>query len=109
MKLSFSIKGWNCRDFDEYINTLMSGGFDSSGSYYDGSEYKSYFSKKIVESYHGTGDIFSSVIVGNIMNGVSVEETLKDAVEFIIDCILNTIDDKSHFYGVKFEELLKRR
>ena len=21
MKLSFSIKGWNCRDFDEYINT----------------------------------------------------------------------------------------
>ena len=21
MKLSFSIKGWNCRDFDEYIST----------------------------------------------------------------------------------------
>ncbi len=27
MKLSFSIKGWNCRDFDEYINTAKEYGF----------------------------------------------------------------------------------
>ena len=27
MKLSFSIKGWNCRDFDEYINTAIEYGF----------------------------------------------------------------------------------
>lgn len=77
--------------------------------YYNGKEYQSYFSNKIVKSYHGTGDIFSSVIVGNIMNGVNIQDNLKDAVDFIIDCILNTIDDESHFYGVKFEEILKNR
>ena len=27
MKLSFSIKGWNCHDFDEYINTAKEYGF----------------------------------------------------------------------------------
>jgi len=27
MKLSFSIKGWNCRDFDEYISTAKEYGF----------------------------------------------------------------------------------
>ena len=78
-------------------------------SFYDGKNYKSYFSNEIVKSYHGTGDIFSSVVVGNIMNKVSIEDTLKDAVEFIIDCILNTIDDDMHNYGVKFEEILYKR
>lgn len=77
--------------------------------YSDGNQNVSYFSTKIVQSFHGTGDIFSSVIVGNIMNGESIDDTLKDAVDFIIDCILNTINDKNHFYGVKFEELLKNK
>lgn len=77
--------------------------------YYDGKRKTSYFSKEIVKSYHGTGDLFASVIVGNIMNNVSIEDNLKDAVEFIIECILNTMDDDNHFYGVKFEEILYKR
>lgn len=77
--------------------------------YYNGKSYISYFSNKIVKSYHGTGDIFSSVIVGNIMNKVDIQDNLKDAVDFIIDCILNTMDDDNHRYGVKFEELLYKR
>ena len=77
--------------------------------YFDGQEIKSYFSNKIVKSYHGTGDIFSSIIVGNIMNGLDILENLKDAVDFVIKCILRTMEDDSHFYGVKFEEILKER
>ena len=77
--------------------------------YYNGKDYISYFSNKIVKSYHGTGDIFSSIIVGNIMNKVDIKDNLKDAVDFIIDCILNTIGDDNHNYGVKFEELLYKR
>lgn len=77
--------------------------------HYNGQKQTEYFSNKIVQSYHGTGDIFSSVIVGNIMNKISIEENLKDAVEFIIDCIVNTMADDSHMYGVKFEEVLYKR
>lgn len=77
--------------------------------YYNGDKTASYFSQKIVKSYHGTGDIFSSIIVGNIMNNIDIKDNLKDAVDFIVDAILNTINDSTHNYGVKFEELLYRR
>lgn len=77
--------------------------------YFDGDKEISYFSNKIIKSYHGTGDLFSSVIVANIMNKVSIKENLKDAVEFIIECILETMGDDSHYYGVKFEKILYKR
>ena len=57
-------------------------------------------------SYHGTGDIFSSVIVGNLLNKVDIYENLKDSVEFIISCIQETMNDRNHGYGVKFEKVL---
>jgi len=77
--------------------------------YYNGKEIVSYFSQKIIKSYHGTGDIFSSIIVGNIMNKVNIYDNLKDAVEFIIESILETMNDETHDYGVKFEKILRRK
>ena len=59
------------------------------------------------KSYHGTGDIFSSVIVADILNGKSIKETLHHATDFIIDSIDQTMDDEKHEYGVKFEQILK--
>ena len=55
---------------------------------------------------------------GNVTNNVQtfkvlaevfgvIYETLKDACEFIVKSIKKTIEDKSHFYGVKFEDVLK--
>ena len=49
------------------------------------------------------------MIVGNIMNKIDIQDNLKDAVEFIIDCINETINDDNHRYGVKFEKILNRR
>ena len=43
------------------------------------------------------------------MNNIDIKDNLKDAVDFIVDAILNTINDPTHNYGVKFEELLYRR
>ena len=77
--------------------------------YFNGKEVVSYFSTKIVDSYHGTGDIFSSIIVANIMKKVNILDNLTEAVEFIIECILNTQSDPTHRYGVKFEELLAKK
>ena len=66
-----------------------------------------YFGNLQVPSFHGTGDIFSSIVVGNIMNGKTTENSIKTAVDFVIACIKHTKEDINHSYGVKFEELLK--
>ena len=72
-------------------------------------EYVEYFGIKQPISYHGTGDIFSSLIVANIMNKNSIYNSLKDSVDFIIDCIKETSKDNKHSYGVKFEKILYNR
>lgn len=68
-----------------------------------------YFTTKMEKSYHGTGDIFSSVLIANLLNGNDINECLKDACEFIVDCIKETMPDEAHGYGVKFEQVLAKR
>lgn len=95
-----------------YKNIILTGiiSDDKIGAiYYDGTN-ETYVLKELQPtSYHGTGDIFSSVIVANILNNVDIKTNLDDATDFIVDCIKNTTNDKDHFYGVKFEEILKKR
>jgi len=55
---------------------------------------------------HGTGDIFSSTLFGALTLGKSMYESLKIAVEYTVVCMKQTIGDKSHWYGVKFEECI---
>ena len=61
------------------------------------------------KSYHGTGDIFSSVVIGYLLNNNSIEVVLDKATDFIIDCINATKDDPEHNYGVKFEDILNKK
>ena len=69
-------------------------------------EWTEYFADKVTQSYPGTGDIFSSILVADLINGLSLYDTLKDACEFIVKSIKNTLDDPNHPYGVKFEKTL---
>lgn len=62
-----------------------------------------YFRKQINGMFHGTGDVFASSFAGAMILGKSVEEAGKIAVDFTVNAIQKTIDDKSHWYGVKFE------
>lgn len=72
--------------------------------------YNYYFKELIPDSFHGTGDIFASVFFGNYLNGNSIYDSSVLAVNFVVDSIKNTLDDKdSHWYGVHFEEILKRK
>ncbi len=75
---------------------------------YDGFSKISIIKEKMEKSYHGTGDIFSSVVIADILNGKDLKETLNHATDFIIDSIEATIADKNHFYGVKFEDVLNK-
>lgn len=110
---------------DEYINDLLvkliENGYkniiltgvikkDKIGAiYFNGLDKISYFSKKEDKSFHGTGDVFSSIIIANILNHKPIKECLKSAVDFIKDCIKETQDDPTHHYGVKFEKVLLKQ
>lgn len=73
----------------------------------DKDEYFSYFREKIPVLYHGTGDVFSSTCVGAIARGKSLEEALKIATDYTVECIKTTFEDKdSNWYGVNFEECM---
>lgn len=65
-----------------------------------------YEHKKISRGCHGTGDVYASAFVGAYLNGKSPFDAAVIAADFTVRCIENTIDDASHWYGVKFEPLL---
>ena len=70
-------------------------------------EFSSYYTEKVKESFHGTGDVFSSACVGALMRGLSLEGALKAAVNFTFEAIRATMKDENHnWYGVNFEEAI---
>jgi len=70
-------------------------------------EYFSYEHEKITRSYHGTGDIFSSVAFANLMNGKNIREALKIAADFVVLSIRETIEnDSEKEYAVDFEKVI---
>ncbi|MCI8387586.1 MAG: pyridoxamine kinase [Clostridiales bacterium] len=66
--------------------------------------FSSYFGRRMPESYHGTGDVFASAALGAHMRGLSIDEALKTAVDFTLECIVKTQSDPDRRdYGVSFE------
>lgn len=67
-----------------------------------------YFKNKIGSSYHGTGDIFASVLLSSLMNDINLIDSVKIAVDFVVSCIKRTyIANGDERFGVNFElELL---
>ena len=69
--------------------------------------YASYFNEKLPVSFHGTGDVFASVVVGAMMRGCPLEDALRLAVDFTLESIRKTGADPEHrWYGVNFEEAI---
>ncbi len=65
--------------------------------------------KKIGVSRSGTGDIFSSIIAADAVNGIDFQKSVKKASDFIKKCILRSIElDIPVTDGVCFEEELCR-
>lgn len=57
-------------------------------------------------SFHGTGDIFASAFTGALMNGKTLDESVRIAADFTCESIFQTIQNPAHWYGVKFETAL---
>ena len=70
-------------------------------------QFFSYFNERIEGNYHGTGDIFSSTLVGALMNGMNLKESLKIAADYTKECSRVTVNDKDGcWYGVHFEQAI---
>lgn len=74
--------------------------------YYDSDGYHYYQHRLVNASYHGTGDIYASTLVGAYLNDIDLFTSSKIAAHFVIKSIENTLNDDTHKYGVKFEPLL---
>jgi len=75
---------------------------------FDGVNTRYYFHEKVAQSFHGTGDIFASVLVGALVREKSLEEAYKMAGNFVVSCIKETLRHSDHnTYGVDFESCIK--
>ena len=63
----------------------------------------------VAHGYHGTGDVFSSVLTAAYLRGKTLVEATSIAAEFVRRAIRKT--DKNNpnlWYGVNFEKVLKK-
>lgn len=67
-----------------------------------------YIMNNRIEGYfHGTGDVFGSALVGALVNGKTLEEGVKIAVDYTVNCIRRTKEAGTEArYGVCFEKEL---
>ena len=67
------------------------------------------FSPKVEGHFHGTGDIFSSILVAALSSGQCLESALEISVDLVFQCILNTVKQGNPLRdGIAFEALLPK-
>ena len=70
-------------------------------------QHFSYQNRLIPVSYHGTGDLFSSVSIGALMNGLTLDEAFSIAADYTAQTIEVTMNNPDKpWYGVDFETTL---
>lgn len=63
-----------------------------------------YFHEKMPQSFHGTGDIFASVLTGALVRGFELQDACRLAADFVVEAIRATLSHKDYnWYGVDFE------
>lgn len=73
----------------------------SENSYYTETPYRG-------ESFSGTGDLFASVIMGSLINGLTIGEAMQKAVHFLWPAIEEASrDDVPRNHGIYFEKYLR--
>ena len=72
----------------------------------DGYKKQYYMHEKVGNGSHGTGDVFSSSFIAAYLKLNNLYLATKMAADYVYRCIKYTINDKEHWYGVKFEPIL---
>lgn len=64
----------------------------------------SYFTHHCPQSYHGTGDLFASTVIGGLMRSLDLGCSLTLAADFVVACIEATsLSQPPRWYAVEFE------
>ena len=70
-------------------------------------EYYVYQNDRVDASYHGTGDLFSSTCVGEMMRGLDWQDAMRIAADYTAHTIEVTLQSPGKpWYGVDFETTL---
>ncbi len=89
------------------ITGIPQGDFLANLCYEEGQELHLTRQYKIGEQRSGTGDVFSSIILADAINGVPFEASVKKASRFVKKCIMKSIElGIPTTDGVAFEEVL---
>lgn len=63
--------------------------------------------RRVPQEFHGTGDVFASVLTGALVQGMQLSEAVRQAVEFVRACAERTAKARIPMReGVEFEPLL---
>lgn len=73
----------------------------------EGDEISYYKHARLSRNSHGTGDIFASAFIGSHLAGKNLYDSAGIAANFVLSAMKNTAGDEKHWYGVKFEPVLK--
>ena len=76
---------------------------------YDSESQKTswYFHEKMPQNFHGTGDIFASVLTGALVRDYTLDKACRLAADFVVEAIRHTLSHKDYnWYGVDFESAL---
>ena len=73
---------------------------------FENGNYSYYEHEKLVNSCHGTGDIYASAFVGAFVRGKSAYEAARIAADYAVECIKETAKLDNHWYGAAFEPAL---
>ena len=102
------IKALREKGMKTIVMTGVSYSDDSTGVIIcEGDEISYYKHEKLAKGCHGTGDMFASSFIGAHLSGKNLYDSAKIAADFVLAAMKNTLDDKDHWYGVKFEPVLK--
>ena len=93
------------------ITGVSSCSTDIGAACYDSKTGKTSFvmTDLIEGEYHGTGDVFASVVTGSLLRGENLKKATRSAVDFVRDCAeLACETGGQRRDGVDFEKLLKQ-
>ncbi|MBR6787490.1 MAG: pyridoxamine kinase [Clostridia bacterium] len=72
-------------------------------------QFDVYFTQRVQGSYHGTGDVYASVLTAALLNDFSLPEGMQLAADFVYECLERTrLQETDSRYGVDFERGLPR-
>lgn len=75
----------------------------------DNKNISSIYYPLVNKKLHGTGDVFSSYLCGEMINTKKFKESCLKASKFTNKAILNTLKYSNHNYGIAFEDILKAK